>query len=78
VQKKFLCTDIALDGTLEGSAQKLYEELTLRYPDLDFIASGGVSNVNDVSRLIGTGVESIIIGKAIYEGRIELSELFHK
>jgi phosphoribosylformimino-5-aminoimidazole carboxamide ribotide isomerase len=75
---KFLCTDIALDGTLEGSAQKLYEELLKRYPNLDFIASGGVSNINDVRKLTDTGVESIIIGKAIYEGRIELSELFQK
>lgn len=76
--KKFLCTDISLDGTLEGSAQKLYEELLKRYPDLDFIASGGVSNINDVIKLTDIGVESIIIGKAIYEGHIELSELFQK
>ena len=46
-----------------------------RYPDLQLIASGGVSGIEDVERLIENGIPSVVIGKAIYEGMIDLNEL---
>lgn len=73
--KKFLCTDINLDGTLQGSAVELYKYMLLRFPNLDFIASGGVNSISEVRTLESIGMESIIIGKAIYEGLISMEEL---
>jgi phosphoribosylformimino-5-aminoimidazole carboxamide ribotide isomerase len=70
-----LCTDISKDGMLEGPAFGLYSELMQRYPDLELIASGGVSGIRDVKELQEIGIPSVVIGKAIYEGRIELKEL---
>ena len=46
-----------------------------RFPDLQLIASGGVSGIEDVDRLKANGIPSVVIGKAIYEGRIDLDEL---
>ncbi|MFN5909795.1 MAG: HisA/HisF-related TIM barrel protein, partial [Bacteroidota bacterium] len=70
-----LCTDISRDGMLQGPAFELYNELMSRYPYLQLIASGGVSGIEDVERLIENGIPSVVIGKAIYEGMIDLNEL---
>jgi phosphoribosylformimino-5-aminoimidazole carboxamide ribotide isomerase len=69
-----VCTDIALDGMLEGPAFGLYEELS-SMSGLKLIASGGVSCMEDLRRLAATGCEGAIVGKAIYENRISLQEL---
>ncbi len=66
-----ICTDIAKDGMLEGAANALYEEL-LQEMDFKLIASGGVTTLQDIEALKGIGCEGVIIGKAIYEGRIDL------
>jgi phosphoribosylformimino-5-aminoimidazole carboxamide ribotide isomerase len=68
------CTDISKDGMLEGPAVGLYRDI-LAVSNLNLIASGGVSSLNDVETLISTGCEGAIIGKAIYEGKIKLKEL---
>ncbi len=73
--KKFLCTDIELDGMLRGPSIKLYSELMNQFPGIDLIASGGISSLDDVHKLRGIGIESAIIGKAIYEKKISLKEL---
>jgi phosphoribosylformimino-5-aminoimidazole carboxamide ribotide isomerase len=70
-----LCTDISKDGMLEGPAFDLYNALMRAYPDLQLIASGGVSGIDDVKQLKENGIPSVVIGKAIYEGRIDLNEL---
>jgi phosphoribosylformimino-5-aminoimidazole carboxamide ribotide isomerase len=70
-----LCTDISKDGMLEGPAFELYSELMERFPDLELIASGGVSGIEDVKRLKELNIPAVVIGKAIYEGRIDLREL---
>lgn len=70
-----LCTDISRDGMLQGPAFDLYNEIMSRFPDLQLIASGGVSGIEDVDRLKANGIPSVVIGKAIYEGRIDLDEL---
>lgn len=69
------CTDISKDGLLQGPSLKLYKSILTEVPSLKLIASGGVSNMNDVLELEKIGCSSVIIGKAIYEGRITLEEL---
>jgi phosphoribosylformimino-5-aminoimidazole carboxamide ribotide isomerase len=69
------CTDVSKDGALEGPAVALYKSIVEKFPALHFIASGGVSNMNDVYQLQEIGCKGAIIGKAIYEGRVTLKEL---
>ena len=69
-----ICTDIAKDGMLEGTSNELYKEI-LADTDVKLIASGGVSNIEDLYLLKEIGCEGAILGKAIYEGRIKLKEL---
>jgi phosphoribosylformimino-5-aminoimidazole carboxamide ribotide isomerase len=69
------CTDVSKDGLLEGPSAELYKKIIERFPSLHFIASGGVSSVEDVEELAAIGCKGVIIGKAIYENRISLREL---
>ena len=68
-----LCTDISKDGALQGSNLQLYSELS-RFSSMKIIASGGVSSLQDVKALAGMGLYGAIIGKAIYEGALNLPE----
>jgi len=70
-----LCTDISKDGMLQGTSNELYTGIMEAYPDLFLIASGGVSGISDVEELIRLNIPSVVIGKAIYEGRIDINEL---
>jgi phosphoribosylformimino-5-aminoimidazole carboxamide ribotide isomerase len=70
-----LCTDIAKDGMMQGSSVGLYEQLIKDFPTMELIASGGVSSVSEIHELNQIGVSGAIIGKALYEGKIQLSEL---
>ena len=69
-----ICTDIAKDGMLEGSSHELYAEILKKTP-VKLIASGGVSSIEDLLALKQIGCEGAILGKAIYENKITLSEL---
>jgi phosphoribosylformimino-5-aminoimidazole carboxamide ribotide isomerase len=69
------CTDISTDGMLTGPNIELYEKVLLSFPTLHLIASGGVSCVDDLHELKRIGVDGVIVGKAIYEGKISLKEL---
>lgn len=71
----FICTDIARDGMLAGPNTSLYKNLVTMNPESDIIASGGVSGASDIHELATTGVKGIIVGKALYEGKLSLSEL---
>lgn len=73
--KQIFCTDVSKDGALEGPSTELYKNIIQKFPKLHFIASGGVSSIDDVYALEDIGCKGVIIGKAIYEGRIQLSEL---
>ncbi|GJM28546.1 MAG: 1-(5-phosphoribosyl)-5-[(5-phosphoribosylamino) me thylideneamino] imidazole-4-carboxamide isomerase [Cyclobacteriaceae bacterium] len=73
--KYVICTDVSKDGMLQGPAIDLYQELVKRYPEQSIIASGGVSCFEDLTALETTGVSGVIVGKAIYEGKITLSQL---
>ncbi len=70
-----ICTDIGRDGMLAGPAVDLYRELTAGFPDIKFIASGGVSGIKDLEDLAKAGLWGAIIGKAIYENKISLDDL---
>ena len=67
-----LCTDISRDGMLSGSAVGLYRELMAANPACRLIASGGVSGIDDLRALDASGVPAVVVGKAIYEGRLDL------
>ncbi|MDR3712155.1 MAG: 1-(5-phosphoribosyl)-5-[(5-phosphoribosylamino)methylideneamino]imidazole-4-carboxamide isomerase [Puia sp.] len=73
--KQVFCTDVGKDGLLEGPSLELYRNILAKFPGLHFIASGGVSNIDDVHQLAEIGCSGVIIGKAIYEGRISLRQL---
>jgi len=70
-----LCTDIAKDGMLEGASIALYQKILAHFPDLYLIASGGVSSLADIDALNAAQLPAVVFGKAIYEGRIQLSDL---
>lgn len=71
-----LCTEISKDGMLEGPATELYKEVMAEYPNLNLIASGGISSNEDIKELNRYGIPSVVFGKAIYEGKIEMKELW--
>lgn len=70
-----IVTDISRDGMLQGPNDELYVQLQQNYPDITFTVSGGISCAADIIRLDAKGLQRVIIGKAIYEGRISLAEL---
>ena len=72
---KVICTDISKDGMLEGPSVELYEEIHEAVNYVHIIASGGVSSIDDIEKLREAGIPSVIFGKAIYEGRIQLKDL---
>ncbi|MCJ8209866.1 1-(5-phosphoribosyl)-5-[(5-phosphoribosylamino)methylideneamino] imidazole-4-carboxamide isomerase [Mucilaginibacter sp. RS28] len=72
---RFLCTDIGKDGKLGGAGIELYKKLLEHSPFIKLIASGGVSSMKDIEQLSKIKVESCVVGKAIYEGRITIEEV---
>lgn len=71
----FLVTDISKDGKLEGPSIELYKNIILNNPDINLIASGGVSCANDLYLLENSGIKNVVVGKAIYEKKISDKEL---
>ena len=77
--QQIFCTDVSKDGKLEGPSTELYKNILTKFSKLHFIASGGVSSMKDLEELQNIGCSAVIVGKAIYEGRISLEEFkqFH-
>lgn len=71
--KTLICTDISRDGAMQGANHSLYQELSEKY-DMNIIASGGVSSMEDVRRLTAMNLSGAIIGKAYYTGAVHLAE----
>ncbi len=73
--RQVVTTDISCDGTLKGPAVELYAEMLRELEGIFLVASGGVSAMADIERLDAIGVPAVIVGKAIYEGRITLNDV---
>ena len=69
-----LCTDISRDGMLQGPNFELYKEYSLSYPDINFMASGGVGSLSDLETLKKQSSYGVIIGKALYENKFTIDE----
>ncbi|MGX8942134.1 1-(5-phosphoribosyl)-5-[(5-phosphoribosylamino)methylideneamino]imidazole-4-carboxamide isomerase [Symbiopectobacterium sp. Eva_TO] len=72
--KHVLCTDISRDGTLSGSNVELYRAVCQRYPQIAFQASGGIGGLQDIANLRGSGVKGVIVGRALLEGKFNVTE----
>lgn len=70
-----LCTDISRDGTLKGTNLELYQSLQSTYPEIRFIASGGVASVDDFQKLSEADLYGVVVGRAYYEQKITLHEM---
>jgi phosphoribosylformimino-5-aminoimidazole carboxamide ribotide isomerase len=73
--RRVICTDISKDGLLEGSSLDLYKKIIEKFPDINLIASGGVTAIDELTQLSQIGIAGAIVGKAIYEGKLTLKEL---
>lgn len=73
--RQVICTDIARDGMLSGPSTALYTALQARFPQIDITVSGGIASWEDIEALDALGLRSVIVGKAIYEGRISFDQL---
>lgn len=74
--KNVLCTEISKDGTLQGPATELYSEVMSVFPEMHLIASGGVSSNEDIINLNKAGIPAVVFGKAFYEGKININDLW--
>src|SRR5690606_35332868 len=73
---RFLCTDISKDGKLGGAGVELYKKLLDHSPIIKLIGSGGISSMKDIEELNALGrIESVVMGKAIYENKISIEEI---
>ncbi|MGC9341726.1 MAG: 1-(5-phosphoribosyl)-5-[(5-phosphoribosylamino)methylideneamino]imidazole-4-carboxamide isomerase [Bacteroidales bacterium] len=73
--RKVICTDISVDGMLKGPSIKIYSEILNAIQNIELIASGGVGAPKHLEDLEKTGIPSVIVGKAIYEGRIKAADI---
>jgi phosphoribosylformimino-5-aminoimidazole carboxamide ribotide isomerase len=69
------CTDIARDGVMEGPNFAIYKEILDRFPGVRLLSSGGVRSIADIEKLQEMGCYGVIIGKALYEGKVKLEDL---
>ena len=72
---QFFCTDVSKDGLLQGSSIELYKKIIKQFPFIHLIASGGISSMDEIEKLEEAGCKGVIIGKAIYENKILLTDL---
>lgn len=70
-----ICTDIQKDGMLEGPSMETYRKIKKEHEGIHLIASGGISGMKDIEEVEESGIEGVIVGKAIYEGKISLETL---
>ena len=72
---QMICTDISKDGMLQGPDFEFYVDLKRAFPTVDVTLSGGISCMADIEKAAQLELHSVIVGKAIYEGRISLKEI---
>ena len=71
--KTVICTDISKDGAMQGTNRALYKELSKKH-NMDIVASGGVSSIDDIKALAEMGLYGAILGKAYYIGAVNLRD----
>ena len=69
-----LVTDISRDGMMKGANNSLYAQLYKKYPDLDIIASGGISSLADIEAVAKAGAHSVVLGRSLLEGKFSVEE----
>ena len=74
--RQAIVTEVSRDGMLQGVNLEFYSALQQQFPEVEIIVSGGVSSYEDLTELKKFGLRSAIVGKAIYEGRVKLEDLF--
>ncbi|GGZ55116.1 1-(5-phosphoribosyl)-5-[(5-phosphoribosylamino)methylideneamino]imidazole-4-carboxamide isomerase [Paraglaciecola chathamensis] len=72
--KHVLCTDISRDGTLQGANHQLYSEMAAKFPTIEWQASGGIGNLDDIEVLKPTQVSGVILGRALLEGKFTVEQ----
>ena len=75
--RNVLCTEISRDGMLNGPATELYRSVMQTFPQLNLIASGGVSSNADIEALHKAGIPAVVFGKAFYTGKLNIEQLWH-
>ncbi|AWN74568.1 1-(5-phosphoribosyl)-5-[(5-phosphoribosylamino)methylideneamino]imidazole-4-carboxamide isomerase [Legionella anisa] len=73
--KQILCTDIACDGMMQGPNFELYKEAIERFPRIEWQASGGIRDADDINRLDSLGVNAVILGLTLYQGTFDLRSM---
>ncbi|MBU7456365.1 1-(5-phosphoribosyl)-5-[(5-phosphoribosylamino)methylideneamino]imidazole-4-carboxamide isomerase [Leuconostoc fallax] len=73
--REFIVTDTTKDGTLSGPNVALLQSLNMQFPNANIIASGGISNIDDIITLQKAGINDIIVGKALATNNITLAEI---
>lgn len=73
---RILCTNIDNDGLLKGPDFNLYKNILKKYKNIKLQASGGISSDEDIKNLKDIGIEEVIVGKALYENKIDYKEIF--
>lgn len=73
--RQVVCTDISKDGMLQGPSFEMYASLAEQFPGIIFTVSGGISSMADIERIAEMGLPRVIVGKAVYEGRITLKDI---
>ena len=73
--RQVVCTDISKDGMLQGPSFEMYASLAEQFPGIIFTVSGGISSMADIERIAAMGLPRVIVGKAVYEGRITLKDI---
>lgn len=74
--RQAIVTEISRDGMLQGVDVEFYASLQRQFPDVEIIVSGGVSSLQDLEGLRGSGLKAAVVGKAIYEGKVKVEDLF--
>ena len=68
-------TDVSRDGLMEGPAFDLYDQILQKFPNIKILASGGVRSIEDIKKLQDKGIFAVIIGRAIYEGKLKMQDI---
>lgn len=73
--RNLIVTDVQRDGTMKGPNVELLKKLKASFNDCNIIASGGIRDIEDVKRLVVAGLPDMVVGKALFEGRLTLTEI---